>query len=1501
MFLPSFLKKHLPVFILTLTFSGILQFLSCLQPVNDSAQDPKNARIFVNLKYQDKSSSEFMQVNLNDSIKVGTKFLLSAHYDSADISIYESVTSKKTDSLLIPKDSIKFDTLWSKFVMKKTGQFKIIATGFIKENLKTHDTATIIVENHLPIIKDQSQSGSVLLGNEMKLFVSALSTEKLTYQWYKNGALLSVNDSIYKIQNSSFADSGKYWCKISNGYGFVMSDTMKMQVYSNASNQLVITQQPTGKIGILNSKIEFKVKTTGENLTYQWYHNFTKIQSAISDSLILNNIQYSDTGSYYVVISNGSKNLSSDTVKLNISSTSIKIHFDISAKGKVLPAILNNYIEVAEGSSQTFQFIPDTGYSIAKVYVDSILDTIAIKNGEISINNIQKPHFVKIEFSINKYILNIKALNGTVDVMPIKDIYEYGTQISLTAQPKNGYYFTGWTGDKIDTSKQLNFKITRDMNISANFAEIGRYVINTTNKNGKILRNPDSTSYLLGSLVTLTAMPDTGYRFVNWTGDTTSQSSQMKITVDRNRNVEAKFEKIKYTVTTISSIGGAIDPQGPISVEHGQAIVFKFIPQAYHHIKDVIVNNTSKGIRDSLVISNVIGNTEVKVLFAPDTFEISASAGNGGAITPSGKIKVLAGFSRGFRISPLEGMNIIDVVVDSISKGAIDTFTFTSVTKNHSIQAVFSGKSYIITASADVNGKISPSGSVGVPHDSSKTFTITPNFGYEINSILVDGISKGNGSSYTFTKVNEPHIISATFKPKTFIIKASSGVGGTISPSGDIPVLFGAEKQFTFSPDTGYELEDVIVDGVSKGPQASYSFPSISSGHTITAKFSLKKVAITTSAGTGGTISPSGVTSVEYNASKTFTITPNTGYVISEIKVDGVSKGSVSSITLTNIKTPHTIEAIFGLQSYKITAIAGTGGAITPAGDVSVLYGQNKGFRITPNTGMNILDLVVDGVSQVVKDTFTFVSISGNHTISATFSANVFTITAGADANGKIEPSGSVGVAYNTSKTFTITPNTGYEINSVVVDGTNKGAVSTYTFDNVTTGHTINVTFKPKVYSINASAETGGTISPTGVSNVNHGSSKLYTVSPSTGYDIFDILVDNVSVGKGPTYNFTNITGPHTIVAKFTIQKFTITATAATSGGTITPNGAVQVDYNANSSFTISPNSNYVTSEILVDGVAIDPTTTSYTFQNVTTNHSISAKFAAVSSGYTVNASAGTGGTISPSGSVAVSQGAKKIFVITPDAGYEVLALKIDGQKTKPASKCTLTVNSNMSIQAIFEPKTFLKWNFDSVSSNKFYDVSGSNYHLSDSGNSNLNTKPGILGNAVHLTNDNFNLVAYDTKSLINFQSFTISAWFKSDSSLINTPAWDSYRQIFHYGAQGNGMALTIDWAAQSQLFMRTSGASDLWLENPTIIQPNVWYHLVFTYDNGAIKMYLNGALEIEGFQANYTPPSDYNIHIGCQDNASFKCRFKGYLDEIKVYQKCLNLSEIQNDYNTLK
>jgi len=177
---------------------------------------------------------------------------------------------------------------------------------------------------------------------------------------------------------------------------------------------------------------------------------------------------------------------------------------------------------------------------------------------------------------------------------------------------------------------------------------------------------------------------------------------------------------------------------------------------------------------------------------------------------------------------------------------------------------------------------------------------------------------------------NNPEIIyvgtmgDGFFRTNKLTITASSSGGGSISPSGIVNVNYGDSKTFTIIPNSGYKISDVQVDGKSVGIVSTYTFENISSDHTIEAIFEPTAFSIKASAGSGGSISPSGVIIVNYGDSKTFTITPNSGYYIKDVKVDGKSVGVVSSYIFTNINFDHIIEAIFEKKTVIILQIGKT-------------------------------------------------------------------------------------------------------------------------------------------------------------------------------------------------------------------------------------------------------------------------------------------------------------------------------------------------------------------------------------------------------------------------------------------------------------------------------------------------------------------------------------------------------------------------------------------------
>ncbi len=211
--------------------------------------------------------------------------------------------------------------------------------------------------------------------------------------------------------------------------------------------------------------------------------------------------------------------------------------------------------------------------------------------------------------------------------------------------------------------------------------------------------------------------------------------------------------------------------------------------------------------------------------------------------------------------------------------------------------------------------------------------------------------------------------------------------------------------------------------------------------------------------------------------------------------------GTASSITST-----VTYDTVF--------VTSGAHGNIAPAGTVLVSSGSSQQFTITPNNGYRTDSVLVDGAKVDSLTTYTFVNVSANHTISAYFSINTFTITVTpAVTNGTVTASGIVGnvltVNYGDTPTFTITPNGGYQISSITINGSTNIPVTdssgqSYQFASVSSNQTITAAF-----SVSNNYYVDGTL---GTDDPSHGSSKGAGAWKTIQYAISQ-------VGAGKTIN----------------------------------------------------------------------------------------------------------------------------------------------------------------------------------------------------------------------------------------------------------------------------------------------------------------------------------------------------------------------------------------------
>ena len=549
------------------------------------------------------------------------------------------------------------------------------------------------------------------------------------------------------------------------------------------------------------------------------------------------------------------------------------------------------------------------------------------------------------------------------------------------------------------------------------------------------------------------------------------------------------------TLIAGASITGATDPQ--------TAIEFVIPYGANALITDLFINGAPANAADyrttdyGLKVRVGTSGSTVEMHYTY-TYIITPTAGAGGNIMPGTPQTVTYGGERGFTITPSTGYHILDVRVDGGSVGAMGVYTFTNVTANHTITAAFAINTYALTVNRAGNG----SGTItSNPAGINCGATCSANFNYNTVVTLTAAANTGStfsgwgsncaGTGTCSVTMSAARAVTGTFTLNTYgltVNRAGSGSGTiTSNPAG---INCGATCSANFNYNTVVTLTAAANTGSTFTAWSGSGCAgtgtcsvTMSAARTVTGTFTLNTYIITPTAGAGGNIMPGTPQTVTYGGERGFTITPSTGYHILDVRVDGGSVGAMGVYTFTNVTANHTITAAFAINTYALTVNrAGNGsGTITsnPAGincgaTCSANFNYNTVVTLTAaaNTGSTF-----SGWGSSCAGTGTCsVTMSAARAVTGTFTLNTYIITPTAGAGGSLAPGTPQTVNYGDERAFAITPNTGYHILDVGVDGGSVGAVGVYTFTNVTANHTITAAFALNTYTLTINTVGSGSV-----------------------------------------------------------------------------------------------------------------------------------------------------------------------------------------------------------------------------------------------------------------------------------------------------------------------------------------------------------------------------------------------------------------------------------------
>ncbi|MBE6915959.1 MAG: hypothetical protein E7471_04925 [Ruminococcaceae bacterium] len=563
---------------------------------------------------------------------------------------------------------------------------------------------------------------------------------------------------------------------------------------------------------------------------------------------------------------------------------------------------------------------------------------------------------------------------------------------------------------------------------------------------------------------------------------------------------------------------------------------------------------------------------------------------------------------------------------------------------------------YSVTVTAPTNGTISVS-PVSAAAGETVTVTATPDAGYQLDQIFVNGNAiVGN----TFAALAEDMVVTATFKAIEYNITVTAPVNGSLVA--DLAkATIGTTVTVTATPDAGYKLDGVYVNG-DKINGNTFVMPA--SDVTVTAEFSVlppNYYSISIGAVANGSVVVN-TTSAQKDETITVTATPNAGYKLSVIKVNGTPiVGNTFAMPAENVVVTAEFEAI----EYNVTVTVPANGSLA-ADLANATIGSTVTVTATPDAGYKLSAIYVNG-NKIDGDTF--VMPAGDVTITAEFEAIEYSVTVTAPANGSLAADLANATIGNTV-TVTATPDAGYKLSAIYVNG-NK--IDGDTFVMPAGDVTITAEFEAIEYSVTVTAPANGSLAAD-LANATIGTTVTVTATPDAGYKLSAIYVNGNKI-DGDT--FVMPAGDVTITAEFEAIEYNITVVAPQNGSLTT--NVDKATAGTTITVTATPDTGYQLVAIKVNGSAITGSTFVMPIGDVT----VTAEFSALPPNYYAITIAATENGSVESDVTSAKAGDIVTLTITPAKHYRLDKIQVNGS---PITGTTFTMPAeNVVITATFK------------------------------------------------------------------------------------------------------------------------------------------------------------------------------------------------------------------------
>ena len=292
-----------------------------------------------------------------------------------------------------------------------------------------------------------------------------------------------------------------------------------------------------------------------------------------------------------------------------------------------------------------------------------------------------------------------------------------------------------------------------------------------------------------------------------------------------------------------------------------------------------------------------------------------------------------------------------------------------------------------------------PTGLVGVKGDFLSSIALPYGFTWNNPNELLNAGTHTYKATYTPSDTTNYKTITdidvtVVVKNKFVLVGIVNGGNGTISVS-SLEVLEGEKAEVVFTPDTGYMIDKVLVEGTEVEVTGNKLELTMDGNKLVTVSYKKIPFTVTVKDVTGATVTPNGAVSVNYGDNKEFTITVNSGYKLVKVLVNGTDKTADmvdDKLTLSNITANMELEVVVEKIVYEVTEGANQKYTITKNNEAK--FKINADFRLFDDGKVYVDNELVDPKNYTAESGSTIITLKkayvdtlavGEHTLKVLF------------------------------------------------------------------------------------------------------------------------------------------------------------------------------------------------------------------------------------------------------------------------------------------------------------------------------------------------------------------------------------------------------------------------------------------------------------------------------------------------------------------------------------